>query len=101
MAAARPPAVHTCAPGAAHGNGVITMIRMIESGSPKLLAFELSGKLHDQDYKAFVPVIDAAIREQGQIRLMAVLQDFHGWDLQALWDDIGFASRHFSDIERI
>lgn len=70
-------------------------------GSAKVLGFKMSGKLHDEDYKHFVPVIDAAVAAQGKIRLLALFQDFHGWDLQALWDDIKFATKHCLDIERI
>ena len=77
------------------------MIEQIPQSSEKVLGFKLSGKLHDEDYKNFVPVIDAAVTKQGKIRLLAQFSDFHGWDLHALWDDIKFATTHCLAIERI
>jgi hypothetical protein len=77
---------------------------MIEQLSPrtgKILRFKMSGKLQDEDYKRFVPIIDAAVAKEGKIRLLAEFEDFHGWDLHALWDDIKFSTTHCLDIERI
>ena len=77
------------------------MIEQIAQTSENVLGFKLSGKLHDEDYKMFVPVIDAAAAKQGTIRVLAQLDDFHGWDLHALWDDIKFSTTHCTKIERI
>ena len=77
------------------------MIEQIPSDSPKILAFKMSGKLHDADYQTFVPMVDAAISKEGKVRMLAQFHDFHGWDLRALWDDIKFATTHCTKIERI
>jgi len=77
------------------------MIEQLPSDSPKILAFKMSGKLHDADYKTFVPMVDAAISKEGKVRMLAQFHDFHGWDLHALWDDIKFATTHCTKIERI
>ena len=77
------------------------MIEQLPSSSDKVLAFKMSGKLHDEDYKRFVPVVEAAVAKAGKIRLLAQFEDFHGWDVHALWDDIKFATKHCFDIERI
>jgi hypothetical protein len=77
------------------------MIEQLQSDSPKVLAFKMSGKLHDDDYKKFVPVVEAAVAAQGKIRLLAQFHDFHGWDMHALWDDIKFSTKHCLDLERI
>ena len=77
------------------------MIEQIQGPSANLIGFKLSGKLHDQDYKDFVPVIEAAVAAQGKVRLLAQFHDFHGWDMHALWDDIKFSTKHCLDIERI
>ena len=77
------------------------MIEQIPQSSEKVLGFKLSGKLHDEAYKNFVPVIDGAVTKQGKIRLLAQFNDFHGWDLHALWDDIKFSTTHCTKIERI
>ncbi len=77
------------------------MIEQLPEGTGKVLAFRLSGKLHDEDYRSFVPKVDAAIAEHGKVRLLVVFEDFHGWDLHALWDDMQFATTHCMKIERI
>ena len=51
------------------------MIEQLPSPSEKVLGFKLSGKLHDADYKTFVPAIDAAAGT-GKIRLLAQFHDF-------------------------
>src|SRR5262245_60636187 len=77
------------------------MIEQLQSDSPKVLAFKMSGKLHDADYKTFVPLVDAAIAKDGKVRLLAQFHDFHGWDAKALWDDIKFSTTHCTKIDRI
>jgi hypothetical protein len=77
------------------------MIEQLPRGSGKVVGFKLSGKLHDEDYKTFVPLVDAAIAQQGKVRMLAWFHDFHGWDKHALWDDTKFATTHCTKIERI
>jgi hypothetical protein len=77
------------------------MIELLPESSGKVLAFKMSGKLHDEDYKKFVPLVDDAIAKEGKVRMLAQFHDFHGWDLHALWDDIKFATTHCTRIERI
>lgn len=77
------------------------MIEQLPSDSPKVLGFKMSGKLHDEDYKKFVPMIDDAIAKSGKVRLLAQFHDFKGWDMHALWDDIKFSTTHCTKIERI
>ena len=77
------------------------MIEAIETGSPKVLGFKLCGKLHDEDYKQFVPRMETILTAKGKVRLFLELDDFHGWDMHAAWDDFKFSLRHYSDFERI
>ena len=77
------------------------MIEQLPESSGKILGFKMSGKLHDADYKTFVPMIDAAVAKEGKVRLLAQFHDFHGWDLSALWDDVKFSTTHCTKIERI
>jgi hypothetical protein len=77
------------------------MIEQLTCDSPKVLAFKMSGKLHDGDYKEFVPLVDAAIAKAGKVSVLAQFHDFHGWDAHALWDDIKFSTTHCTKIERV
>ncbi len=77
------------------------MIETIETGSPKVVGFRFCGKLHDGDYQQFAPKMETILTAEGSVRLFIQLDDFHGWDLHAAWDDFKFSLRHYSDFERI
>jgi hypothetical protein len=77
------------------------MIETIETGSPKVVGFRLCGKLHDEDYKQFLPRMETILTAAGRVRLFIELENFHGWDLHAAWDDLMFNLKHYSDFERI
>ena len=77
------------------------MIEMLSGLPANAIGFKMSGKLHDADYKTFVPQLDAAIAKEGKVRILAQFHDFHGWDAKALWDDIKFSTTHCTKIERI
>ena len=77
------------------------MIEQLPHRSDKVLGFKMSGKLHDEDYKKFVPLIDEAILQLGKVRLLAHFHEFHGWDAHAVWDDIKFSATHCTTIESI
>jgi SpoIIAA-like len=74
----------------------------ILSGLPAhTVGFKLSGELHDEDYKKFVPLVDAEIAKEGKVNILAQFHDFHGWDAKALWDDIKFSTTHCTKFKKI
>ena len=77
------------------------MIETLQTSSPKIVGFKLTGKLHDDDYKAFVPALEKILAAEGKVRLFALFEDFHGWDLHAAWDDLKFGLKHYGDLDRI
>ena len=77
------------------------MIATIETGLPKTVGLKLSGKLHDEDYKRFVPMVESILTAEGKVRLFVQFEEFQGWDMHAAWDDCKFALKHYSDFERI
>jgi hypothetical protein len=77
------------------------MVEMLSGLPSHTVGFKLSGKLHDEDYKKFVPLVDAEIAKDGKVRILAQFENFAGWDLKALWDDIKFSTTHCRKIERI
>lgn len=62
---------------------------------------KLSGKLHKDDYEHFGPPIEAIIEREDKVRFLMIMEDFHGWDLAAVWEDTKFDLAHHADIERI
>lgn len=77
------------------------MIEILSGLPAHTVGFKLSGKLHDEDYKKFVPLVDAEIAKNGKVNLLSQFHDFHGWDAHALWDDIKFSTTHCTKIKRI
>ncbi len=73
------------------------MIEILSGLPAHTVGFKLSGKLHDEDYKKFVPLVDA----ESKVNVLAQFEDFHGWDMHALWDDIQFATTHCAKMERV
>ncbi len=67
----------------------------------KILAVNVSGKLTKEDYKQFIPEVERLIKEHGKIRMLVRMQDFHGWTMGAVWEDIKFDVKHFTHIERL
>lgn len=77
------------------------MIEILTGLLSHTVCFKMSGKLHDEDYKKFVPLVDAEIAKDGKVNLLAEFHGFHGWDLHALWDDIKFSTTHCTKIGKI
>jgi hypothetical protein len=77
------------------------MIEILTGLPAHTVGFKMSGKLQDEDYKKFVPLVDAEIAKAGKVNVLALFQDFHGWDVHALWDDIKFSTTHCTKFKRI
>jgi len=77
------------------------MIEILTGLPPHTVGFTLSGKLHDEDYKKFVPLVDSEIAKEGKVNILSQFHDFHGWDAKALWDDIKFSTTHCTKIKKI
>jgi hypothetical protein len=76
-------------------------IQINEENAGKILVVHISGKVVKTDYEHFVPEFERLIRQQGKLRVLFDMADFHGWDAGALWEDIKFDIKHFADIERL
>ena len=76
-------------------------ISLREEADGKVLVIRLGGKLTKADYEHFVPEVERLIRRNGKIRMLIQMHDFHGWTLSALWDDVKFDLKHFTQIERL
>ena len=76
-------------------------IELVESEANGLMEVHVTGKLEKADYEAFVPEVEQFIRDNGKIRMLVGLHDFHGWTAGALWEDVKFDAKHFNDVERL
>ena len=76
-------------------------IQLNESIGTNLLIVHASGKLTKADYLHLSPEIERLVQQQGKVRLLFEMTDFHGWEVGAAWEDLKIGLGHFSDIERI
>jgi hypothetical protein len=76
-------------------------IQLTERNNGNILEVQVRGKLVHEDYQHFVPEFERLVKEHGKIRVLFEMTGFHGWNASALWDDIKFDLKHFSDIERL
>ena len=67
----------------------------------KFLHVRAKGKLTKEFYETFVPAVEKFIQENGKLRILFEMHDFHGWTAGALWEDIKFDASHWRDIERL
>ena len=77
------------------------MIEELSVDAPGIGVFKASGKLTDADYQQFVPRLEKLIEEYGKISVFLELEDFHGWESKAIWDDFKLGQSHPYDFERI
>ena len=75
----------------------------VEHDEPNgILIVRASGVLTANDYKVAVPEVEHALELSGPpLRLMVRLEDFRGWELEALWRELRFDLRHRNDTGRI
>ena len=76
-------------------------IEIIEDAAEKLLTVRASGKLSADDYETLEPGVENLIESCGQIKILFVMHDFHGWEMGAVWEEIKFATKHCRDIEKV
>lgn len=77
------------------------MIEELTVQEPGIGAFKATGKLTDADYQQFVPHLQELIQHYGKISLFLELEEFHGWDAKAAWDDLKVGFEHADDFERL
>lgn len=79
------------------------MIEVLPQSEGNMLVVKATGKLTNEDYKqTLIPRMDTIIREYGRARLvMDMSNDFQGWQISAMWDDVRFGVAHRNDLERM
>lgn len=77
------------------------MFEYVEMEGPEgLVGIRTTAKLTHEDYQKFLPKFDEAIAKHGSVRVYFDMTDFHGMELQAVWDDLKWETKHCKEIER-
>lgn len=77
------------------------MFQFIPVTEGRIIAVKATGKLTDADYQQFLPQLEALIQENRPLSLLLELEDFHGWEPKAAWNDFRFGMAHDKDFKRI
>jgi hypothetical protein len=62
-------------------------LHFIQTTNPNVLAYEISGRLHERDIKNAVSEMKPFLEREGKFSVLARLKDFSGFDLTAVFDD--------------
>ena len=73
----------------------------METEDTGIVVIKASGRLSKVDYDRFVPEFEQIARSRGPLRMLIDLDDFHGWDLSGLWEELRFDTTHQSDMGRV
>ena len=67
-----------------------------------LIVVRASGTLTTRDYEAAIPELKHAMElSEGPLRVLIRLEDFHGWEIGALWRELKFDLKYRDDFGRI
>ncbi|QEY33008.1 STAS/SEC14 domain-containing protein [Synechococcus sp. RSCCF101] len=79
------------------------MIELMQDLPGGTLGFVFSGEVRGEDYDTvLVPALETALHEHDRVRmLMCFPDDFQGYALGAVWDDMKTAVHHWRGFERI
>ena len=76
-------------------------IQMQEDGDRPVQTIQVTGTLVRADYGEFVPEFEQRVRERGKLLILFDITGLKGWEMGAMWDELKFDYKHFSDIERV
>ncbi len=76
-------------------------IELNEENGGKVLVVHVSGKLVKADYELFLPEVERLVKQYGKLSMLFDMTGFNGWDAGAMWEDLKFGIKHFTDIERL
>ncbi|MEB8433508.1 universal stress protein [Cocleimonas sp. KMM 6892] len=77
------------------------MIKEIPLNEPHIYAFQISGKLVEEDYSVFRPKLERILKKESPLSLLIKVEDFEGWSAKAAWEDLKIGLNHGEDFLRI
>jgi hypothetical protein len=76
-------------------------ITLHENPAGKVLEVRVTDKLTHSDYQQFATRFETMFKQHGQLNVLFEMVSFHGWEAAAMWDELKFDLKHFSDIQRL
>jgi hypothetical protein len=76
-------------------------LKLIEDDRSHILELEVTGKFVTSDFQSLESTFQRFVKQYGKIRVLFRMQDFHGWEPTAFWDEVKFDLKHLGDIDRL
>ncbi len=73
----------------------------VVSTESNVIWVKVSDKLTKEDYAALIGSWEKMIAMHGKVRLGFDMENFHGWEPVAAWQDLRFSLTHNDKIERV
>lgn len=70
------------------------MIRLGDVNDNQVLPMTISGELTKSDYEQVLPELEKLLNTYDCLRFFIKLEDFSGFELGAIWEDLKFDFRH-------
>lgn len=79
------------------------MLSIMLESSPQMLAVQATGTLTDADYtETWLPALEKIIEEYEVANALFYMdENFAGWEMEAIWEDLKFGIKHRNDFARI
>jgi len=65
------------------------------------IATKVTGKISHNDYQKILPVINEQLQQNNKIRWYFEMEDFEGWDLEGLYEELNFDIKYAQDLEKL
>jgi len=75
--------------------------KLHEEADGRILVLTLVGELESKDFTHFTPEVERAVKKHRKTRSLVEMQNFHGWTMGAMWEDIKFDAHQYLNIERL
>lgn len=80
---------------------VLKQPEICEASGALILEARVSGTLTKENYEALENEFERALEAGAKIRIIIILDNFDGWTMKAMWEDVKFDVKHFNDVDRI
>jgi len=79
------------------------MIEVLPKSHDNIIGIKASGKVTDQDYKeVIIPKMDDLLAQHDRGNFLYYLSnEFEGFELGAMWDDLKYATSHSDKFDKI
>lgn len=76
------------------------MLNIEKPNENNVVKVTASGKLTKQEYEEKLPELEALYRDNEKLRFFIKLEDFSGFEIGALWEDLKFYRKHANESGR-